>query len=87
MDSSLAKNLRDLRQAGVPDRYMPRLVRAVRDLDRAAAQMATLPKWKVFIVVNGQSSSTIIHATTADQAKRDAAQRGYNVTGLVVAVK
>ena len=82
-----AKSLNDLRRAGVPDRFMQRLVRAVDQFDRATAHLATLPRWKVFILANGSSTSVIVSASTADRAKRDAIALGYNVTGLVVAIK
>lgn len=59
-----------------------RIVRAVRELDRATLDLSRQPQWKVWVLVRGSSKSITVHAPSAEVAIRSAVRQGYSVTGL-----
>lgn len=80
--TELRSALQGLRDLGLSDRYMPRLVRAVADLDRATKVSMEQPAWDVFVIVGGSSKTVTRHAATAAAAIAEAKAEGYRVTGL-----
>lgn len=55
-----------------------RLVRTLLAEDHAPLG----PKWRVFFFVNGQQSSTVVQAETAELAKQEVTKQGHEVTGV-----
>lgn len=84
---NLRRTLESLRRIGCSDRMMRRLVRAVRESDAAARHEASLPRWKVWVLVRGGSDSVIVHAPDEAAALRSAVRMGYDATGLVTPVR